>query len=132
MRGEILHGLRVARTRLERLTAPGGWGRARARGSRRGGSTPSAMSRRRRSIPWSDGWAAFGAHVHGHAHGRDDRAAVPEREAKSIGSEHTFDVDDGGDAAPRPGPGTDPPAGVAPSLHEATPWARIEIASDDQ
>ena len=45
---------------------------------------------------------SLGAHVHALAHGRDDRAVVPEREAKSIGSEHTLDADVVGEAAIRP------------------------------
>jgi DNA polymerase-4 len=40
---------------------------------------------------------AFGdstaAHLHALAHGEDDRAVEPERAAKSLGREHTFDVD---------------------------------------
>ena len=40
--------------------------------------------------------------AHALAHGRDDRAVVPEREAKSIGSEHTLDADVVGEAAIRP------------------------------
>ena len=45
---------------------------------------------------------ALGAHVHALAHGRDSRAVVPEREAKSIGSENTLDTDIVGEAAIRP------------------------------
>ena len=51
-----------------------------------------------------DGWlgGSLGAHVHALAHGRDTRAVVPEREAKSIGSENTLDADIAGEAAIRP------------------------------
>ncbi len=45
---------------------------------------------------------ALGAHVHALAHGRDPREVVPEREAKSIGSENTLDTDVAGEAAIRP------------------------------
>ena len=45
---------------------------------------------------------ALGAHVHALAHGRDSRAVVPEREAKSIGSENTLDEDIVGETAIRP------------------------------
>jgi len=45
---------------------------------------------------------SLGAHVHALAHGRDSRAVVPEREAKSIGSENTLDEDIVGEAAIRP------------------------------
>ena len=44
----------------------------------------------------------LGAHVHALAQGRDARAVVPEREAKSIGSENTLDTDIVGEAAIRP------------------------------
>ena len=43
--------------------------------------------------------ASLGAHVHALAEGRDARAVVPEREAKSIGSENTLDTDVVGEAA---------------------------------
>ena len=46
--------------------------------------------------------ASLGAHVHALAHGRDARAVVPEREARSIGSENTLDTDVVGEAAIRP------------------------------
>ena len=46
--------------------------------------------------------ASLGAHVHALAQGRDARAVVPEREAKSIGSENTLDTDVVGEAAIRP------------------------------
>ncbi|MSR46199.1 MAG: DNA polymerase IV [Planctomycetes bacterium] len=36
---------------------------------------------------------ASGRHLHDLAHGRDERAVEPEREAKSLGREHTFEVD---------------------------------------
>ena len=45
---------------------------------------------------------SLGSHVHALAQGRDSRAVVPEREAKSIGSENTLDEDIVGDAAIRP------------------------------
>ena len=35
----------------------------------------------------------LGAHIHVLAHGLDDRAVIPEREAKSIGSKNTLDAD---------------------------------------
>ena len=44
----------------------------------------------------------LGAHIHALAHGRDARAVIPEREAKSIGSENTLDTDIVGVAAIRP------------------------------
>ena len=44
----------------------------------------------------------LGAHIHALAHGRDDRAVIPERDAKSIGSENTLDTDIVGEAAIRP------------------------------
>ena len=44
----------------------------------------------------------LGAHVRALAHGRDDRAVIPERDAKSIGSENTLDTDIVGEAAIRP------------------------------
>ena len=43
-----------------------------------------------------------GAHIHALAHGRDERSVVPEREAKSIGSENTLDSDIAGEDAIRP------------------------------
>ena len=46
--------------------------------------------------------ASLGAHVHALALGRDERPVVPEREAKSIGSENTLDTDIVGEAAIRP------------------------------
>ena len=46
--------------------------------------------------------ASLGAHVHALARGRDAREVVPEREAKSIGSENTLDTDIVGEAAIRP------------------------------
>ena len=46
--------------------------------------------------------ASLGAHVHALAQGQDARAVVPEREAKSIGSENTLDTDVVGEAAIRP------------------------------
>ena len=45
---------------------------------------------------------ALGRHVHALAHGRDTREVVPEREAKSIGSENTLDTDIVGETAIRP------------------------------
>lgn len=45
---------------------------------------------------------SLGPHLHALARGIDDRAIVPEREAKSIGSEHTLDEDVAGEAAIRP------------------------------
>ncbi len=45
---------------------------------------------------------SLGTHVHALAHGRDSRAVVPEREAKSIGSENTLDTDIAGEDAIRP------------------------------
>ena len=45
---------------------------------------------------------SLGAHVHALAHGRDERPVVPEREARSIGSENTLDSDVTGEAAIRP------------------------------
>ena len=38
-------------------------------------------------------FGSLGTHVHALAHGRDDRAVIPERDAKSIGSENTLDTD---------------------------------------
>ena len=58
-------------------------------------ATPAATLER-----WLGG--SLGAHVHALAHGRDSRAVVPEREAKSIGSENTLDEDIVGEAAIRP------------------------------
>ena len=50
-----------------------------------------------------EGWlGSLGAHVHALANGRDSRAVVPERDAKSIGSENTLDADIAGEAAIRP------------------------------
>ncbi|MEU6644833.1 DNA polymerase IV [Saccharomonospora sp. NPDC046836] len=46
------------------------------------------LDRLRRSLG-----VATGEHLHALAHGRDDRAIVPDAEEKSIGAEHTFDVD---------------------------------------
>ena len=47
-------------------------------------------------------FGSLGAHIHALAHGRDDRAVIPERDAKSIGSEHTLDADITGGTAIRP------------------------------
>ena len=47
-------------------------------------------------------FGSLGAHIHALAHGRDDRAVIPERDAKSIGSENTLDTDIAGEAAIRP------------------------------
>ena len=47
-------------------------------------------------------FGSLGAHIHTLAHGRDDRAVIPERDAKSIGSENTLDADIVGEAAIRP------------------------------
>ena len=47
-------------------------------------------------------FGGLGAHIHALAHGRDDRAVIPERDAKSIGSENTLDTDIVGEAAIRP------------------------------
>ena len=47
-------------------------------------------------------FGSLGAHIHALAHGRDDRAVIPERDAKSIGSENTLDTDIVGEAAIRP------------------------------
>ena len=47
-------------------------------------------------------FGSLGAHVHALAHGCDDRAVIPERDAKSIGSENTLDTDIAGEAAIRP------------------------------
>ena len=71
------------------------------------------------------------AHVHALAHGRRDRAAGPEREAKSTGSELTLDMDDGGDDVPRRVP---EPIRRPAWRRRCTrrPRAHIEIASDDQ
>ena len=44
----------------------------------------------------------LGAHVHALAHGRDERAVIPEHEAKSIGSENTLETDIVGETAIRP------------------------------
>ena len=47
-------------------------------------------------------FGSLGVHVHALAHGRDDRMVIPERDAKSIGSENTLDTDVAGEAAIRP------------------------------
>ena len=47
-------------------------------------------------------FGSLGTHIHALAHGRDDRAVIPERDAKSIGSENTLDTDIVGEAAIRP------------------------------
>ena len=47
-------------------------------------------------------FGSLGPHLHALAHGRDERSVVPEREAKSIGSEHTLNEDLLGAAAIRP------------------------------
>ena len=47
-------------------------------------------------------FGSLGAHIHALANGRDDRAVIPERDAKSIGSENTIDTDIVGAAAIRP------------------------------
>ena len=47
-------------------------------------------------------FGGLGAHMHALAHGRDERSVVPEREAKSIGSENTLDADIAGEDAIRP------------------------------
>ena len=47
-------------------------------------------------------FGSLGVHVHALAHGRDDRVVIPERDAKSIGSENTLDTDAVGEAAIRP------------------------------
>ena len=47
-------------------------------------------------------FGSLGTHIHALAHGRDDRAVIPERDAKSIGSEHTLDADIVGEDAIRP------------------------------
>ena len=47
-------------------------------------------------------FGTLGAHIHALAHGLDDRAVIPERDAKSIGSENTLDADITGEAAIRP------------------------------
>ena len=47
-------------------------------------------------------FGSLGAHIHALAHGRDDRAVIPERDAKSIGSENTLDTDIVGETAIRP------------------------------
>ena len=47
-------------------------------------------------------FGSFGAHIHALARGHDDRAVIPERDAKSIGSENTLDADVVGEAAIRP------------------------------
>ena len=45
---------------------------------------------------------SLGTHIHALAHGRDERAVIPERDAKSIGSENTLDTDIVGETAIRP------------------------------
>jgi DNA polymerase-4 len=49
------------------------------------------------ALPYAHLLGAFGEgtarHLHDLAHGRDERAVEPEREAKSLGREHTFAVD---------------------------------------
>ena len=47
-------------------------------------------------------FGTLGAHIHALAHGLDDRAVIPERDAKSIGSENTLDADIIREAAIRP------------------------------
>ena len=47
-------------------------------------------------------FGGIGTHIHRLAHGRDERSVVPEREAKSIGSENTLDTDIAGEDAIRP------------------------------
>ena len=47
-------------------------------------------------------FGSLGTHIHALAHGRDNRAVIPERDAKSIGSENTLDTDIVGAAAIRP------------------------------
>ena len=47
-------------------------------------------------------FGSLGIHVHALAYGRDDRVVIPERDAKSIGSENTLDTDAVGEAAIRP------------------------------
>ena len=47
-------------------------------------------------------FGGLGAHIHALARGRDDRAVIPERDAKSIGSESTLDTDIVSEAAIRP------------------------------
>ena len=47
-------------------------------------------------------FGSLGTHIHALAHGRDDRAVIPERDAKSIGSENTLDTDIAGEAEIRP------------------------------
>ena len=47
-------------------------------------------------------FGSLGAHIHDLSHGRDDRAVIPERDAKSIGSENTLDTDIVGMTAIRP------------------------------
>ena len=47
-------------------------------------------------------FGSIGSHVRALAHGRDERPVVPEREAKSIGSENTIDIDIAGEEAVRP------------------------------
>ena len=50
-----------------------------------------------------EGWlGSLGAHLHALANGRDPREVIPEREAKSIGSENTLEKDIVGEAAIRP------------------------------
>ena len=47
-------------------------------------------------------FGGLGAHIDALARGHDDRAVIPERDAKSIGSENTLDADIVGEAAIRP------------------------------
>ncbi len=47
-------------------------------------------------------FGSLGTHIHALAHGQDNRAVIPERDAKSIGSENTLDTDIVGAAAIRP------------------------------
>ncbi|MCY4284782.1 MAG: DNA polymerase IV [Thiotrichales bacterium] len=80
------------------------WGvgvRTRARLEARGLATIGDVA----GVPLDDlerWFGKLGAHLHALAHGRDGRAVTPERDAKSIGSEHTLDTDIAGEAAIRP------------------------------
>ena len=47
-------------------------------------------------------FGGLGAHIDALARGHDDRAVIPERDAKSIGSENTLDADIVGEVAIRP------------------------------
>ena len=47
-------------------------------------------------------FGSLGAHIHALARGHDDRAVIPERDAKSVGSENTLDADIVGESAIRP------------------------------